>query len=55
VCYINSIGSAGATFATAACLSADYRDKDDYVNATIGGALSGSLFGLACKWVQIDK
>lgn len=47
-----STGSAGATFATAACLSANIRDKDDYVNASIGGALAGSLFGVACKWVN---
>lgn len=54
MCYIKSIGSAGATFATVACLSASVRDKDDYVNATIGGALSGSIFGLACKWIKIQ-
>lgn len=52
---IKSLGSAGATFATASCLSASIRDKDDYVNASIGGALAGSLFGLACKWINVGS
>lgn len=48
---IKPIGSAGATFAAAACMSAGIREKDDYINASIGGALAGSLFGVACKWL----
>lgn len=48
---IKSTGAAGATFATAACLSANVREKDDYVNASIGGALAGSLIGVACECV----
>ena len=44
-----STGTAGVTFATASCLSASIREKDDYVNASIGGALAGSIFGVACE------
>ena len=48
-------GAAGASFATASCLSAQLRDKNDYVNAVIGGALGGSLFGLGCEqWMKIN-
>ena len=46
-----STGTAGAAFATASCLSANIREKDDYVNASIGGALAGSIFGVACKGI----
>lgn len=46
-------GTAGATFATASCLSASIREKDDYVNASIGGALAGSIFGVAYRNVHI--
>lgn len=28
------------------CLSAKIRDKDDYINAFVGGSLAGSLFGV---------
>ena len=42
-------GAAGGTFAAGACLSARLRDKDDFMNATIGGLLAGTVFGLNCK------
>ena len=42
-------GAAGGTFAAGACLSARLRDKDDFMNATIGGLLAGAVFGLNCK------
>ena len=38
-------GAVGATFAAGACTSASIRDKDDYVNAAVGGMLAGSIFG----------
>lgn len=44
--FIWLLGSVLATFAAVSCLSAKIRDKDDYVNAFIGGSLSGSLFGV---------
>ena len=36
-------------FAASACISASMRDKDDYKNAAIGGALAGTVFGFASK------
>ena len=42
-------GAAGGTFAAGACMTARFRDKDDYVNAAVGGLLAGAVFGLKCK------
>ena len=42
-------GSVGGVFAAGACVSAGVRDKDDHVNAAVGGALAGSVFGLKCE------
>ncbi len=36
-------------YAGAVCTAAHFRDKDDYVNASIGGALAGSVFGIKCE------
>ena len=38
-------GAVGGAFAVGACFSAKLRDRDDYVNAVIGGMLAGSIFG----------
>ena len=38
-------GAIGTTFAAGACTSASIRDKDDYLNAAIGGMMAGSIFG----------
>ncbi|XP_064387113.1 uncharacterized protein LOC135335520 [Halichondria panicea] len=38
-------GIAGGSFGAGACLSAGIRDKDDHLNAAVGGALVGSVFG----------
>jgi hypothetical protein len=40
------LATAGAGFASVACLSARYRDKDDFWNAALGGATVGTVFGL---------
>ena len=39
------VGAIGGTFAAGACTSASIRDKDDYMNAAIGGMMAGSIFG----------
>ena len=31
-------------------MSAKLRDRDDYVNAVVGGMLAGSIFGYKSKW-----
>lgn len=50
MCLISHcVGAIGATFALGACLSARFRDKDDYKNAVIGGILAGSIFGYKSK------
>lgn len=41
-------GTVGAAYAGGVCTAAGVRDKDDYVNAAVGGALAGSIFGLNC-------
>lgn len=41
-------GTVGGVYAGSICTAATLRDKDDYVNAGIGGALAGSIFGLKC-------
>lgn len=42
-------GAVGATFSAGTCTSASIRDKDDYVNAAIGGMMAGSIFGFKRK------
>ncbi len=32
-------------------MSASLRDRDDYVNAVVGGVLAGSVFGVTCKFL----
>ena len=44
-------GTVGGTFAAGACVSAGVRNKDDYVNAAVGGMLAGSVFGIKCECV----
>lgn len=43
------VGVIGATFAVGACLSARFREKDDYKNAVVGGMLAGLIFGYKSK------
>ena len=31
-------------------MSASVRNKDDYVNAGVGGMLAGSVFGVKCEY-----
>ena len=45
-CIFHLVATAGAGFASVACLSARYRDKDDFWNAALGGATVGTVFGL---------
>ena len=47
---MQSIGTVGGVYAGSVCTVARLRDKDDYVNASIGGALVGSLFGIRRKF-----
>ena len=42
-------GTASAVFAATSCLSAGIREKDDHVNAMVGGACAGLIFGLRRK------
>jgi len=48
VCYT---GTASAVFATTSCLSAGIRDKDDHVNAMVGGACAGLIFGFRSEHI----
>ena len=32
-------------------MSASVRNKDDYVNAAVGGMLAGSVFGVKCEYL----
>lgn len=49
------VGVIGATFAVGACLSARFRDKDDYKNAVVGGMLAGLIFGYKSKCQGLIK
>ncbi len=42
-------------FAASACISASMRDKDDYKNAAIGGALAGTVFGFVFVAFLLDQ
>ena len=44
------LGTAGGMYAAGVCTAARFRDKDDFVNASIGGALAGTVFGFKCKY-----
>ena len=52
LCLIHvCLGAIGATFALGACTSARLRDKDDYMNAAVGGMLAGSIFGFKSEFL----
>lgn len=36
-------------------MAAALRDKDDYVNASVGGALAGSIFGIKSQYDAIHR
>ncbi len=48
-------GIAGGSFGAGACLSAGIRDKDDHLNAAVGGALVGSVFGFKSELIILIK
>lgn len=46
-------GSVAGVFAGTTSTMAIIRDKDDFKNWMVGGAVSGSLFGLTSKYEQL--
>ena len=44
-------GTVGGVYAGGVCTAAALRDKDDYKNASIGGALAGSIFGIKSQFI----
>ena len=55
LCKSVSVGAVGGTFAVGACFAAKLRDRDDYVNAVIGGMLAGSIFGYKSRFLVMLK
>ena len=43
-------GAVLGTFAAATCITANVRDRNDFVNPFIGGCLSGSIFGILGRY-----